>query len=178
MTPATNRQVPDNAILNHFDKQIYLGNQFSYALDPEIATTSEFPLILLTCPQPASGFPSLGASNQWQSIFQGLRRLQCLTASQNAILRIYAGPTVTSVGTPQTPNNLRISAAQHSIAALSTNPTISANGVLMSLMASNAFVTDEARELIVVDPNQSLLVTVQTSSATTFVGVELNWYEL
>ena len=60
LTPATNRQVPDNSILDYFNKQTYLGNQYVYAVGSiEILSTSEAPYLLLTNPAvTATGFPS------------------------------------------------------------------------------------------------------------------------
>jgi hypothetical protein len=174
LQPGTNKQVPDNSILDYFNKQVYLGNTFIYSVgSTEILTTSETPLLLLSNPAlVAHSFPT------GKSLFQGLKKLTCLTTGQSAIFRIYANPTVSALGTSQTPLNLRPASPNTSVAALSTSPTVTSFGSLVAVLASAAFTPDVSDVLTVLDPGQSLLVTVQTSSATTFIACEFSWYEI
>lgn len=172
LAPATNRQVPDNSILDYFNKQTYLGNQYVYSIDTEITSTSEIPFLLLSNPAvSAAAFP-----NQ-KALFQGLKKLTCLTVSQSAVLRFYSQPTITGAGTPVTPVNLRPASPNTSIAALSTSPTVSGNGTLIGVLSSAAFVSNSSDLLLVLDPGQNLFVTVQTTSATTFISFDLSWAE-
>lgn len=167
-TPATQNQIPDNSILDANNKQIYLGNQFVYAIGSvEILSTSEIPFLLVS-----------NASTNKQALFSRLRKILTLTASQSAILRFYSSPTVTGIGTPVVPINLRPASSTISVAAVSTSPTISANGTLVDVISSPALVSGQSDLMSVLDPGQSMLVTIQTSSATTFVSSELSWYEL
>lgn len=175
LQPGTNRQVPDHSIMDHFNKQAYLGNYYDYSLgNNEILTTSEYPLILLTNNQPSTqAFPY-----NWLSLFCDLRNAISVTATQSVILRAYLNPTITSAGTSKTPTNLRSGSSNASVAALSINPTISANGTLVDVIGANAFETAQSQKMLIIDPNHSLLITVQTSSNTTFIGTNIGWYEL
>ena len=47
LTPATNRQLPQEAILDHFNKQNYLGNSFLVSTDLVTTTNTETPLLIL-----------------------------------------------------------------------------------------------------------------------------------
>lgn len=175
LTPATNRQVPDNAILDAFNKQTYLGNQFAYSLgNTEITSTSETPLILIENPTVAtSSFPS-----GYVALFSNIRKLTCITTSQTALFRFYVNPTVTGAGTTQSVINLRPASATTSIATVTLSPSVSSNGTLFDSVASTAFVTSLSSSLAILDPGQNMLVTVQTSSATTFISATLGWWEL
>lgn len=91
-TPATNRQVPDHSIMDAFNKQNYLGNQFIFPFNSTIASTAETALILLSNPAvTGSGFPSA-----YKAIFTNYMKSVCLTASQNATFRTYYAPTITA----------------------------------------------------------------------------------
>lgn len=174
LNPSTNKQVPEHAIMDIFGKQSYLANQYAYAVDSEPGTTSEYPLILLSNPAvSASSFPS-----GYVSLFCQKIRLSCLTASQTAVVRLYLNPTVGSAGTSETPIQLRAASSNVSIAALSISPTISSNGKLIDISSASLGLSTTLDVMSVIDPGQSLLVTVQTSSTTTYVGVTLPWWEI
>lgn len=176
LNPATNRQVPDQSILDHFDRQTYLGNQFVYAI-PTISpgVTTEFPLLLLTNPAvPGSSFPSA-----YKALFCNIRNVICLTANQTAIFRIYAGPTVSAAGTAKTPANLRLASPNTPVAVITQQPTVSPNGTLIDTIGSSNLVeTISTSPLIVIDPGKQILVTVQASLAAANVSMELGWFEL
>lgn len=175
LTPATNRQIPDHAIMDFYNKQTYLGNQFLYSLpDFEVTSTSETNLLLISNPAvTTSSFPSGTVA-----LFSNIRKLTTLTASQSAILRFYAAPTVTGGGTPVTPLNLRPASPTTSIATVATGPTTTSNGTLFDTIAASAFDSSLSQLLAILDPGQNMLVTVQASSATTFISYEIGWYEL
>lgn len=176
MTPATNRQIPDSAILDHFNKQVYLGNEYGFVLQLTAASTAEIPYLLLQNPaQPTIAFPKQSGPS---SLFVDLRRLSGVsTLTTFSCMRAYLNPTITSVGTVQTPKNFRPASSNTSISSLHSAPTISANGTLMEAISSNAPLTVESYDLIILDPGQTLLITVQTE-ASTLSHAQIKWYEV
>jgi hypothetical protein len=55
LQPGTQRQVSEHSILDAYNKQTYLSNQYVYSLgNTEITTTSETPLLLLSNPTAGS----------------------------------------------------------------------------------------------------------------------------
>lgn len=173
--PGTSRQVPDHSIMDFYNKQVYLGNEYVYTqANYESTATVETPLILLSNPAvTATAFP-----NSYVSLFCHLRKLSTLTTSQTSIFRFYLNPTVTAAGSAASAFNLRPKSPNTGIAVVTTGPTVSANGSFVFFLASNAFASDTSQSLVVLDPGQSLLVTCQTSSSTTFLASELGWYEI
>jgi hypothetical protein len=163
----TSKQVPDHAILDINAKQIYLGNQFIYATNSTaISGTSETPLVLMSNP-----------TTNAVSLFHNVRKLTCLTASNSSIFRFYLSPTGASGGTAQVPINLRPASSNTSKSVVTLSPTVSTNGTFLAALASSAFNPDISSLLIIIDPGQVMLVTVQ-NSATSSVAAELSWYEL
>lgn len=170
--PGTNKQVPEHAIYDFFNKQVYLGNQYLYTANTAITGTSENAIYLLSNP-PVSGnaFP-----NSYKSLFVNLRKFTCATSSQSAVIRFYVSPTATP-GSPLTPLNARPLSLNTSIAALSSGPTASANGSLIGAVATSAFVSNSDNNLLIIDPGQSLLITCQATANSTLVS-EIGWYEI
>lgn len=286
-----NRQIPDHSIMDHFNKQTYLGNRYIYTTAQTISGTSETALLLISNPSAnAVTVPST-------SMFLDVRKLTALTASHSALLNFYLNPTVsagvqtvtmaadvsgslnstyfllngpgnvdkyyvwfsinnagvdpavagrtgikvsgatnasastlggamvtainsaaasdftasgtstvtitntsnlpftaivdgtaathftfalTSVGqgTSETPVNLRPSNPNTSVMSICLSPTVSANGTLISYMMSASQTPNSSDLLIVLDPGQTLLVTVTVSNASDKVATELSWYEL
>lgn len=174
LTPATNRQVPDHSIMDAFNKQTYLGNQFIYSLNTESLATTETPFILLQNPAVAgSGFPS-----GYQALFVNLLKMVCLTASQNAVMRVYLNPTFSVAGTPATAIQARPASPTASISILTIAPTVSINGSLVNVLSSQPGISDSSALMVVLDPGQNLLITTQTSSNTTFIAPTIGWYQL
>lgn len=172
-TPATNKQVPDHAILDFYNKQTYLGNQFVFSETVGLTGTSENPMLLIKNPAVTStAFP---ASNL--ALFQNLMKVTCTTAAANVILRIYLGPTVLTAGTAAAALNLRPASATTSVAAITTIPSVSANGKFLSYLCSSAFVPDSSQLLSIVDPGQTILITAQASGNSNLL-FEMAWYEL
>lgn len=170
--PGTNKQVPEHSILDHFDKQVYLGNQFIFT-NPISVGTAETPILLLSNPLVAAqAFPGQA------SLFVNLNKLVCVTASQNVIVRSYLAPTVTGAGTAKTAVNLRSGSPSSSVATLATSPTASANGTLVQMLASNAFSPDMSSILTIVDPGKIMLITAQASAASTALISETSWFEI
>ena len=175
MTTATNKQVPDHAIVDQFNKQAYLANGYVYALNTEITTTAEYPLILLKNPAvSATGFPS-----GYISTFLNLKSLICLTASQSAIIRVYLSPTFSAAGTAATAVNQRVASVNTSTTVLTTAPTVSVNGTLIDMIASNnQNQRDFSQLMTIIDPGKTLLFTVQTTSSSTYIATALSFYEI
>lgn len=174
LTPATNRQVPDHSILDYYNKQVYLGNSYSYGFNGAIASTAEIPLFLLSNPLvPGSSFPS-----GYVSLFLTFSQLAIITASQSAIVRAYLSPTVTSTGTASVPLNRRPGSPHTSIAGLYLSPTLSENGNLIDLLSASPGFAAYSNQMLIMDPGQSLLLTVQASANPTIIGAGLSWYEL
>lgn len=173
---ATNKQVPEHSIMDIFWKQAYLGNQFVYAVgDMEITQTSEYPLFWLQNPPvSATAFPS-----GWQTLFVNIAKIACLTASQSAILRVYLNPTGASGGTTETPLNVRPGNTEiSSIASLALSPSSSGNGSIVETLCAQPGLPDKISGLYILDPGNSMLVTAQTSSDTTYIGSSIGWYQI
>jgi len=165
----TREQIPDNSILDLNNKQTYLGNTFVASVPTTLTVgTTETPVMLLSNP-----------ATNLVSMFNFIRKMSCLTASQSIVFKVYANPTVTTAGTVITPVNLRInSASPASQMSVSYSPTISANGTVMTALPSLAFAANVSNVLLMVDPGNSLLVTATASAAATALEIEQIWYEL
>lgn len=173
-TPATNRQVPDQSVLDHFNKQTYLGNQFTGCFQGAIASTTEDTLFLLSNPMLVSGQSQTTA----KALFVNLMRILALTATQSAVIRVYLNPTVTDPGTPQTPVNARPGNANAATGVLTLQPTVSSNGTLIDVMSSLSLAEAELKTMRILDAGESLLLTVQASVNPTTVATTIGWYEL
>jgi hypothetical protein len=172
LTPFNSQQLPDKSILDAFGRQIYLGNQFiASSTNVIVGSTAEIPFVLLS--NPLTGIEGTKA------LFHDSRKLTCLTADQSAIFRFYFNPVVSVAGTPFTPVNLRPAiGSTASISVVQTLPTTTSFGQFIALLASNSLTPDVSTLLSILDAGQSLLITVQGSSADTQVSYEISWYEL
>ncbi len=175
LQPATNKQVPDNAILDLNGKQTYLGNHYVYSRSSTVAATTETPIILLKNPAVTTGsFPS-----RYVSLFCDVRKLACLTVGETAILKFYISPTISGNGTPATALNLRPASTNLSIASLFVSPTISGNGTQFDILGSSAFDSKESHNnLIILDPGKNMLVTITASANPTAYAAQLSWWEI
>lgn len=79
----TKNQVPDHAILDYFNKQTYLGNQFM-TCQAFTVSTSELPILLLANP------------SKTLSLFQNLIGALSLTAAHTLAFKVYFNPTITA----------------------------------------------------------------------------------
>jgi hypothetical protein len=169
LTPATAKQIPDHAILDFYNKQLYLGQQYTVNLASTV-TTSELPIILMS---------NAGVNTGQQiSLFQGLLNGVSLTASHNVVYRVYLNPTVTSAGTPMTPINMRPASPNVPTAVMTSAPSVSANGTLINIMSSQALVNAQSQMMAILDGAESLLVTVLASASATSVETVLGWFEI
>ena len=165
-TPATTNQIPSDSILDNFNRQVYLGNQYIASTNNVTITgTTEQPYILFSNP-----------STNTKGLFLNVKKLTALSAN-NAYFRFYTNPTVTTNGTALAASNLRSASTFTSVASVYTIPTVSANGTYLALLASANYVPDISNVLTITDPGQSLLMTVQVS-ATSAVAIEFSWYEI
>lgn len=173
LTPATNKQVPDNAILDRFNKQIYLGNKYGYILNLTAGGTTEVSEIYLANPvSSSSSFPSGKVS-----LFVDLRMLTPLSSAANNIMRVYLNPTVSVAGTTRTPVNMRPASPNVSVATLESAPTTTASGTLVESLASSTVASQTSSNLIILDPGQSMLITLQTTLAAV-ANLQIGWYEI
>lgn len=170
--PGTNRQVPEHAIYDFFNKQVYLGNQHLYAANTAVTGTAENAIYLLSNPTvPTSAFP-----NNYKSLFVNLRKFTCATATQSAIVRFYVSPTISSAGSVLTVLNARPLSSNTTVAVLTSGPTASANGSLIGSIATSAFIPSSDTNLLIIDPGQSLLITCQATASSTVVS-EIGWFD-
>jgi hypothetical protein len=168
---ATNKQVPEHSILDHFDKQIYLGNEYVASASFTVGA-SEIPLLLVTNVQ-------TGNSSNFKALFVNMLKVVEKTASQSIILNVYINPTVTGAGTPITPVNLRSSyGVTNVVATIASSPSVSSNGTLVDSISAAALTVGVSTLLKILDQGQSILITGIASAASVSVGTILQWYEL
>jgi hypothetical protein len=169
LTPNNAQQLPDKSILDYFNRQTYLGNTFSLPINGlVISGTSETPAVLIQNAQ------STTLQGQ-KSIFSNSRGV---AANSPTIFRYYLNPTITDIGTPAFPVNLRPASGTSSISTCSVSPTVSNNGTLVLVVSVNDYSTVLFNSLVVLDPGQSLLTTVQAITTGTTIFNENIFYEL
>jgi hypothetical protein len=167
---ATNKQVPDHSIMDRFNKQTYLGNQYSVNKSFTIGA-SETVLILLQNVQ-------TGNQQTLLSLFQNLMKVSSQTASQSVILNAYINPTFSAAGTALTPVNMRSSYGNNAIATVTYTPTVSVNGTLVDSISAAALSVSSSDLLKILDNGQNLLLTGTASASSTAINVIMQWYEL
>lgn len=171
--PGTNRQIANDSILDHFGRQAYLCNRWNYILAVTAAGTSEVAQILIANPAvTVSAFPA-----SYVSLFVDLRSLVGVTASSNNIVRSYLNPTVSAAGSAAVAINSRTGATNSGVAVITSGPTISANGTLVEILAAGAYTYVSSNGLFILDPGNSLLITVQ-SATSAVTNVAVGYYEL
>jgi hypothetical protein len=173
LLPATQRQVPDHSIMDYYNKQTYLGNQYVVSTGLVTGEMSETPLLYLS--NPATNYNQNAQSGNL-GLFQVLRKLQCDTLEAGVIIRLYINPTAVTGGTNITPVNLRPSYGNNSKMIALKSPTTSSFGTFVALYTPNTAEVD-SNILIVLDPGDSILITQEVGSASN-VAAELVWYEL
>lgn len=168
---ATNKQVPENAILDYFNKQVYLANTYSAAANFTVGA-SEIPLLLLSNLQ-------TGNITNIKGLFQNFLKVIGKTASNSITLNAYLNPTVTGAGTAATIINLRPSyGVTGSLATIATSPSVSANGTLVDSISAPALSVGISQSLKILDQNQILLITGIASAASTSITAILQWFEI
>jgi hypothetical protein len=159
----TANQNPSNSILDAFDKQTYLGNQFSIVGPVGPPASVETPYLLISNP-----------STSPKSLFVNF---QSWVDNDVVLVNIYANPTVLTNGTPITPVNMRVASATTSHALCYGDPTTSSFGTLIS-STGTIYSSTPAQLMIIVDPGVTLLYTLNTLSAGDPLAAQIGWYEL
>lgn len=173
LTPATNRQVPEHSIMDFYNKQAYLGNQFQVSYSVTSGGSTEVNALYINN-NSASGCPAQNG----RALFISLKKLSSLIASNSAILRVYLNPTGVSGGTPVTPLNVRPAYPTVSVATVTSAPTATAGSSLLDTLCVAPLSSNSDHDLIVVDPGQSVLITLQASATSTPMNAIIGWYEI
>lgn len=163
------KQLPNEAILDVFNKQCYLGNQFSIQSGViSVSGTSEVPFLFMG-----------NASSTTTTLFQCLRKLVVndVSGATGAIFRIYKNPTGVTGGTILSPINLRYASAISSAALVVLQPNVSTSGSIGAAFSVGWENQNESEVLHIIDPGYSQLITVQPTASTSII-VDLVWYEL
>lgn len=168
--PATAAQTSTNSILDAFNRQTYLGEQYSCSSSFTVGVT-ETPLMLLSNAQTGS-IPNLKA------LFQNLLKVIDTSASNSIIINVYVNPTISVAGSAGTVVNLRPAYTGASVATIQISPTASANGTLVDSISTTTKSVSSSNLLKVLDNGTSLLVTGIASSSSTTITTILQWYEL
>ena len=135
------RQIPDHAIVDYYNKQAYLGNQFIYATQITVGTSETLQILLSN---PITNAQTVTNAVKPSTIFIRKIKLVTETNAQAAWVNVYGNPTVTGAGTTQTPSNIRLASLNTSIANLTTVPTASSNGTLLYGLGSTNVFSDES----------------------------------
>lgn len=168
-------QIPDKSILDINGKQTYLGNSFIAGVkSAAIGSTAETPYFLMI--NPSSNAPS----SAFKSMFNYVRKLSVITTtSAIATFRFYLNPTITSDGIAVIPLNLRFNPnSAASVMQTFSLPAISSNGTFIAdLAVTSGGGIGISNLLFVLDPGQSILVTITESTGTVPVAFETAWNE-
>jgi hypothetical protein len=171
--PGTNRQLPDNAILDRFDKQTYLGNSYMVPITLSLGSTSETPIVLIENPLTLT-FPTQ------KSLFINFKAFD--SSAEAALVKLYVNPTVSSTSTASTPVNLRPASSNVSISSTYANGqfSVSGNGTLVQAIgcATGNVPVIDPNFLVIVDPGGSFLATVTALVSTTSFNFNVSWYEI
>lgn len=166
--PATNRQVPDAAIMDLFGKQAYLGNQFVVSGAIALGDTSEDNFLYIS-----------NAAANTKALFSPMRSFTVSDPTIAVTFRIYANPTVVAAGSIVIPVNCRLANPLTSVSVCRTAPTASTKGTLIStLVVSGGALQAVSNLMLIVDPGKSLLVTAQAASGTPGIAGEAVWWEI
>lgn len=168
---ATKNQVPEHSIMDKYNKQTYLGNNY-FVSGTFTVGASEIPLILLQNVQTVNAQLAIG-------VFHNLIRLIGKTSGAAVILNAYLNPTFSAAGTPMTISNYRSSyGVARAIATLTSAPTVSVNGTLIDSISAPALSVGTSDVLKILDNGQNLLITAIASVGGTSVSVVSGWYEI
>lgn len=177
--PSNQNQIPDRSIMDYYNRQRYLGQQFIYGLNGySSGATAETNVLLIQNPIANASASASFPGRQTIGLFLDFRRLACVTASETAVLKFYSNPIFSAAGTSETPVNCRPAYSNVSMMAISQAPTTSAKGTFLDSLESGAYVPSESRLLYILDPGQSMLVTVTSGSSSTSFNTAFSWYEI
>ena len=175
MAVLSSKQLPNEAILDFYNKQAYLGNEYVIGTDITAIASANVETPLLYLINPASN----GVAGKNTGCFINIRKFSQATnvSAATTIFRTYFNPTITANGTAATPVNVRPGLGNSSSVLAYRGPSACANGTVVSQFAVNYQELDTS-VLYILDPGQSLLVTGSTDTAGTKVLALLNYYEL
>jgi hypothetical protein len=135
----------------------------------------------------SSGLVTLGGSTEVPLLYLNnpstnfalklfLKRVLNITSGHLALFTLYRNPTLSGAGTAKTPVPLRANAnAPATIATAASSPSASANGTLQGYL-NGGNTPFESQEPLILDPGNSLLVTVKAASSD-IVLCDLSWFE-
>lgn len=116
----TPNQIPDKAMQDNFNRQIYLGNGFILPIQGIVlAGTSEVPVALISNP-----------TNSKKAMFLNNRKV---SASGTTVFRFYGNPTISSPGANTIPLNLRPSSTTVSVAACMLRPIVTGTNQIQTI---------------------------------------------
>ena len=160
--------------MDAFNKQVYLGNQFSVDTDlVTLSSTNEVPILSIANPAATSAFPTGG-----KSLFKCLRKLACndVTGATGIVYRVYINPTGVTGGTQLTPINCRYASPTTSVAQVYLSPSVTTRGTLAATYSVGWENQNLATEMRIIDPGYVVLITAKATAATQGI-VYINWYE-
>lgn len=177
--PTNQNQMPDRSIMDYYNRQRYLGNQFVYGMNGySPGSTSETNAFIIQNPT-ANGQTSVTGiyGRQTIGLFLDYRKVCCTTASEEIVAKFYLNPNFTG-GTSETAINSRVASPTASVMNLLLSPTVSAKGTFIDSLESNPFVLCESRLLYILDPGNSILMTITAASSGTTLNSLFSWYEI
>jgi len=131
-----------------------------------MAATTETPLLILENPSGAK-IPL--------TVF--LKKLLVITSGHIGLFKLYVNPTGVTGGAAKTPLNLRVNASSPPSQALAYSlPTVSTNGTILGAW-NGSNVDAILNEVLILDPGNSLLVTVTAQAISDQVDAQFDWSE-
>ena len=163
----TSKQIPDHAIMDFYNKQAYLGNQYVYnsGID-SLGDNAEHPFVYLSNP-----------AGNTVSLFCFYRKFISFVTTNYDYFRIYSNPTGVSGGTAKTPANCRFASGNASSALVLLSPSTVSNGTLIKITIANENTSPDPG-IFIIDPGQSMLITIASDGISTNGLAEISWYEL
>ncbi len=163
----TKNQIPDHSIMDVYNKQAYLGNQF--ISDPgvlSLADASEHPLLYILCPTTSN-----------KSLFISNLNLNAVGAADVITYRVYYAPVTVSGGSAVTPHNVRTASATTSLATVKSGVAAVSNGTRIQTLVAVVNTQESKNPLYILDPGQALLITGQAATTASAICSAIH-YEL
>lgn len=169
--PATSNQLPSNSIFDHFNKQVYLGNQYSVNKSFTVGA-SEIPLLYLNNAQ-------TGSSQNQKALFQNILKVAFESSSGDLTINAYVNASVTG-GVTVTPVNMRTSyGIANIVGTVVSSPTLVSIGTLVdSISGTFSTPVSSSETLKILDNGQNMLITGIASGAGILGNIILQWYEI
>lgn len=164
--PLTQTQLPNDSILDLFNKQTYLGNTFTLpAAGTSLTDTTETVIAVIS-----------NASTNTKSLFLFSRMIM---SNNNPVLaRFYKSPTLNVAGSATVPLNVRLGSTATTVSTCYLSATLTSNGTLLETIPATTYGV-KSNVMIIIDPGTKIAVTAQQAAAgTSLVIPELAWYEI